>query len=525
MKVNRDTHILQYKVTCCNPRVVLIDASTYTNYSFHTETPEIEMPSALPYSSESGSTLLRKMLTFIEMDESVDIPDILAALRTYETDFKFLLDESRFASQETGAILQLLVENGILYRLGNNTLWLMIESIPFKYTLQYFSANAILDMLSNGPSEMVALLESTIGTRVQRKDQEALAFVSEHKIVQVLVLRVFQDPIDRLLAKSVQSFVRRLWRSNPSEAHLSECEFLTNYHARIFLQADRFDTYCTLLSLLALSDQVPPWVPGLFKIDWTPIDSAGESREQEKMMVAATEMCCELAASVDYSLLKDLVDVLFGIFKPKLLDADFNPAYHICLEELIMGLSSGSQDAFYRCKCFIDENPTALSPSLFVRCTPALISNKNIFFQENFAGKSFVGSGRLVFDVLLHLIDDETFFSLLSQNILTTENLKRLSQDKLFQVLMQMSLYDYSVQHLLSEMPYLVSTYLVSVNREITNPEVWELKREVLKELIENRSSLLGIWEPELKKCYSEMVNGRKIRDVMPAVDVTDLAL
>jgi hypothetical protein len=123
------------------------------------------------------------------------------------------------------------------------------------------------------------------------------------------------------------------------------------------------------------------------------------------------------------------------------------------------------------------------------------------------------------FPILLNMILSPKTFELLKSSLLS-QKLSRLSYDFLYQFLAQSTRYAYSADYLLNLLPTMVSDYLVSLPSAINDPEIWNLKKEALHNLLLH--SDLGMWEDKVTSTYKVMVNGKNIKDIEPAVDIMD---
>ncbi|WPK24161.1 hypothetical protein PUMCH_001423 [Australozyma saopauloensis] len=473
------------------------------------------MPSLL--SSETGDRVLHNLEQFYTQKDDLDTK----LLQKYELEFRVQTADSG-ASEQTLAVLQLLVAIS-LSNLANaacfETLQTVVSYISFAETHKFFSEEHILAFLR---SERLLFVVNVLEARCLRAaDASAIEFVDRHAVIPFLVSKLLGDTENAAWRSQVCSFVSRFCAVYPREARPEEWEMK---NLQVLNNSVQFEYYCALLEVLAGLELRPDWLQSLFEINWQPIVDADE-RTQEEQIVAATQLCCSSLSKVPFSWLHGLVSILFQIYEPIYMLPEFDIIYRMSMMDLIAALANGPEEAFEVCKSFVERNPAVLGPELFVRCPLSLIDHPKAYFDENFANKSLISSNDILFACLVHLIDDETFFELMTQKILTTETLRNLPQDRLFVVLKQLSLYDYSTQYLLLEMPYIVSTYIVPVDRGMVNPELWSLKNDLVSEIIMNRSVSLGVWEEDLKKCLYEMQNGRKLRNVVPAVDVANLTM
>lgn len=123
------------------------------------------------------------------------------------------------------------------------------------------------------------------------------------------------------------------------------------------------------------------------------------------------------------------------------------------------------------------------------------------------------------FSILLNCIGSEKLFHKLTPR-LTTQAISKLSLDMLYRLLLQMSKFQYSVKYLMSDLPNVVSNYLID-SPDVTESEIWSMKKDTIQNILLSNTEL-SVWKGELSKVFSNMCNGRKIQSIEPRVDVVD---
>lgn len=488
------------------------------------------MPIAAPtlngYQTDTGTQLLREWQRFSEGEE-IDRESVEKILKEYAFEFRYLPVHAKFTSEETISILRNLystLSSGFDLPAISMTLTSVMGNMPFVYILQCLLESNILDTLSTGPALNVHLLIDAICARaLNYEDPDALKFVYNNKIMTLLLQRVFEvDGYE--LEFTVLQFILKFNHVWPNEPSLYEWGFLKSYTSGIFENNNLFDCYCTALQILAGLQSPAVWVHDLFIIDWTPIFRIVDERSKEGMVVTLTRLCCNIADLVEYEWIRDIVRTLIAAFKEYLKEED-HVITSICLPDLVQALSQSSNEkALMDCSFFLQDAPLSMFDKFFMILPFSYFTDKREIYQIHFAERPLTTTDMSSFNCLLRLIDDEEFFSLLTMDKLNTGNLKKLPQDRLYSVLIHMCEHEHSANYLLQELPNIVSTFLTKVDRDVVNSEVWTLKKEALMNLIERNNYLLGIWEKDLKLCLYEMCNGRRIRDVAPAVEVKDMA-
>lgn len=479
------------------------------------------------YQTGTGTQLLREWQRFSN-GEQIDRKSVENNLKEYEFEFRYLSMHAKFTSEETFMILRTLystLDSDMDLPAIKETLSSVMSNMPFIYTLQCFLESNILDVLSSGPAVKVLLFKDVISARaLSFEDPDALEFIHDNKVMTLLLKRVFEVDGDQLMFAVLQFILKfnHIW---PNEPSLYEWEFLKSYTSGVFENNDLFDCYCTALQVLAGLVNPPAWVRDLFTIDWTPMLKIVDKRSQEGMVVMTSRLCCNIMDTVCYEWIRDLVKALITILKVYFKEEE-HVITSICLPDLVQALSRNPEKAaLIDCELFLQDVPGSMFDTFFMVLPFSYFANKQEIYEGHFAERRLTTTDLSSFNCMVRLIDDKDFFTLLKSDKLTTENLKKLPQDRLYIVLSRMSKHEYSTKYLLEEMPYIVSTFLIKVDRNVVNSEVWALKKEVLLNLIELNNYPLGIWEKDLKLCLYEICNGRRIREVAPSVEVTDMAM
>lgn len=395
----------------------------------------------------------------------------------------------------------------------------MMPKIPFARIVEGVSEDHVAGWLANAESGQLAELLEAVTLRA--RDKDAVAFVDRHRLVPVM-LQILLDS-DRPVPSSILSFVRKFAATYPSEAHVAEWDFLQRYRDQIFDDARKFSIFASATQIVVGSGAAPPWLSDLFLQSWTSLRHAVNELHMHDVLLEAVLFYVLLCSSVPEHWLEGFVSELLHLLETGPAEEHLLVFYSLASGDLIEAMANGTEGAWRSCLQFLARNPSLLTPELFVRCPPCIVADKRGYFQEKLANKTFSGTDKLTFDSLLHLIDDETFFRMLTESILCEDNLKNISQDRLYAILRQLLLYNYSAKYLFDEMPYIVSTYLVSVDRSLVNPLVWKLKLEAVHEIVTRRTISLGLWEQGLKSCLYEMQNGRRFRDTVPEVRTATL--
>lgn len=117
------------------------------------------------------------------------------------------------------------------------------------------------------------------------------------------------------------------------------------------------------------------------------------------------------------------------------------------------------------------------------------------------------------FAILLNIISDENLFK---QHLeyFTSARLGRLTADMLFALLLVMSQHSFTQSYLFENLPQVLSNFLSE--RDVTNPQLFGIKMDVIKNLLESSETSREPWKPQLTSSLHRMQNG----DGVPHVDV-----
>ncbi|KAK6460878.1 DNA mismatch repair protein HSM3 [Scheffersomyces coipomensis] len=129
-------------------------------------------------------------------------------------------------------------------------------------------------------------------------------------------------------------------------------------------------------------------------------------------------------------------------------------------------------------------------------------------------------SNKLYFPILINLIPSSQLFEKLIQNspYLSSNSLSKLSTDRLFQILLQVSNFNHSKQYLFNNLPSIINDHLISNDKAFINNDLYHLKIEILSNLLHDINDD-NIWKSNLSTSLQELKVGKKIT---PQVDIID---
>lgn len=410
-----------------------------------------------------------------------------------------------------------------LYRdLYAELLTAMLDRLSFAETLKFFSPEFIVQALALPAYAVVHLALRTLLTWLQHNDEDARVYLSDGEALALLLRRVLTAPdmpvsvvsnTDEILTllSSTRSFTVPVQLLKDVHASVTDVTVILRYchvvgDAAPFLDpptlADlaHFDMLLRLgnedadLETLALVDFYTRMVTLGY------LDSVKEPVYQTLKYFSLCRETGEQDFLVDMGLrlLLALVSHSGSTWVPELLE-EF-PAL------AMFDFSEGSEIL------------------MFCRFNISAIEDKPLFF-ETFRNWEFDMVPYMKFRCMLHLIEDAEFFKLLITNRkLSKEELTKLPQDLVYELLEMVARFDYSTTYLLHELPSIVLDYLVDSDSLRVNSKIWDSKTNALQALLQGDVDL-GVWKEGLLKRYSEMMNTNVFPPPEPRVDVMDMAM
>lgn len=159
-----------------------------------------------------------------------------------------------------------------------------------------------------------------------------------------------------------------------------------------------------------------------------------------------------------------------------------------------------------------DEDSDVLLLSTY---NPELIPSEEL--EDIIQGKPLLNSE--FFGIVLHFVSDQKLFSKLAP-LLTNARISALPSDMLYRLLLSMTKYKYSVDFLLTKLPNITASFLVTTQEPLTNPEIWRMRRDSLLNLLKGYE--LGIWHDKIVKALEITQSGKKIGDYEAKVSLID---
>ncbi|RCK65382.1 DNA mismatch repair protein HSM3 [Candida viswanathii] len=157
---------------------------------------------------------------------------------------------------------------------------------------------------------------------------------------------------------------------------------------------------------------------------------------------------------------------------------------------------------------------------LLSKANPQVIYDLNNSIYTDVLAHLNLFTNNAYFPILLNFIEPTTtFFQLKLQ--LDNNRLSRLPMDKLFNLLLVMAKYEHSKEHLFNSLPNIISANLLE--SDIRNHELWNLKVEILEQLLENQTVPgFDYWHEQLQQNYDYMRFGKSYKNIIPKVDIID---
>lgn len=413
--------------------------------------------------------------------------------------------------------------------LYEDTLVVILGKMPFYNVVKYFPPDVIVDYLLSPETTLAALVLKVLAEHIASgaPDPELVLFLQEKHVAQSVAQRVF-GPSD---ISGLMKFLTEWIASSDFVFRDSDWHFLLNYSSDFLLSHYTYiSAYLRLLESFARFANNDDFLSSLTTLDYSSLMHADDTL---------------LEASVIEALKPIVESYPFDPMRPgihALLQHRFDLArdgrcekseLHIGYEFLFFFLNSKIVALREFGEDFLQRNPDILNfdllhseyQNVFWVFPLHVIKDKQAFFDKHFGDYQI---GRInqnkLFNVI-HLMEDRDFFEILKKSgIISADALKPMPADLLFTMFDFMAKHEWTVAYLVNDLAYFVQKYLITPDRSLVNPTVWESKKRTLLLLLEGNWDL-GVWRGPLTDCYREMLLGRSLRNIEPQVDVTDLAM
>lgn len=411
----------------------------------------------------------------------------------------------------------------------------LLAPLTFQEICVYIPKEAILESLRNSSTQGFTL---RILTKKIPEDKAAVQFFTENDLVYVLITDLIENN-EYMHANSqyIAMLVAGISSVNPDLLPAEKFKFLTNLTEDEILTLNTFGNYDMALTVLTVIDfSHQPWGAKLFPFNFTNVLAFHKLKPTGDCLLLLVTTYLQWIGKVPFSWLKPfLSDLLEHVIlnHPNRIAFDFANEYVTAYQMTLVALLNSTGDMLEfglemlsRPDVDIVDINVPDSRFFFMRVNLENIPEKRTFFKEHFIDMNLKPGKLFIILCVIHLIENEEFFNLLVEyKMLTNENIKHWQKDYLFIFFRVMSREDFSAQYLISELPYLVLTYLLTVDRTISAKLIWDDKKEALRELLLHRKIDLGPWKKGLSDCLYEMENGRRYRNIEPQVGIMNDSL
>lgn len=409
----------------------------------------------------------------------------------------------------------------------------MLDQLRFADAMKFFPAEAVVDALKSPAYAVVYMAIHVIKVNLVQGDLDVVKFLLESPALQAVTQRVLNSvDIPISIVSDTEESVRLF--SEQEIFDVSKWRFLNSVHLSSNMKdASLLARYLAVVRFLALKFS-PEEARQLSDFDMAIILNADPEEADPFLASLLIDFYSDMVKKVPLYLVKNAIDQCVLNFVERRRLSQYNFIINPALSDLIAAVSHASREYQEHLLLKFQQNPelgtfdfsSSDDVRYFCKLDLSMISTKKSFFDGNFSKWTFQLVSYAHFCCLIHLIDNEDFFNVLVESRkLEDEKLNKLPLNLLFELVERLTRHDYSSHHLLHKLPRVVLTHFMAVESNIVNPEIWELKKQALQNLLMYRKVDLGIWHQGLSHCYREMLEGREVRSMQPKVDVTDATM
>lgn len=416
---------------------------------------------------------------------------------------RILMDSEAYRIDPDNVLIRLLPE--------------ILSHLSFEQILMYYPNDFILHFLFEGKIENVSVLCLEV-ILLNLPEPETLHFLRDNNMIYRLLREIYfkkETPI------SVLNKIERLITvvNGVEEIKLLELCIPILKEIRELDNTVLLSRYLDLVSLLLR--YLPDFSPQLYSFTKQEFLKYLDDPLFLILLIQFYVKLVKLEAPVDLSLpLSDILS-LYDKF-------DFLVKNEVVELVAQMTFTQSYTDVLFKSQIFkthnlleVFEKTENSDTRLLSKANPQVIYELNNAIYPDVLAHLNLFTNNLYFPILLNFMGSTTIFYQLKLH-LNNEKLSQLPMDKLFKLLLEMSTHNHSKEHLFNNLPTIMATNLLETE-DLRNNELWNLKLEILQNLL-NNDSVPGFefWHQELTRNYELMAFGRVFRNAAPRVDVID---
>lgn len=399
----------------------------------------------------------------------------------------------------------------------------ILEPLNFADLVSWISYDGILEAVTSPSNELAYAAAHLVLSNLQRKDPDAFRFVESTEFFNILVGRALEDESAALKLVSEVERLAVILQLHGINSWYVLAEFRKSPRIQNTVLASRY------LELIAIM------CPSLSEEEFAKLGTFNMLR-----LIADDE---EDDADPFYATM--FVTFYINIVS-KILFPWIRAPVTECIEALAEARSSHKQENYLRselarlfqalshsCSKFLllmaDNYPSLLQFDWYSEADVTIFKGLNLrfirakeFYSANFSSWDLDTVRASQNRVLLHLVLDSQFFSLLAANQNLDSGLQSLPADLSLAWALALSDHDYSATYMVENLPLFMLAFL-KIDNSLVNSDLWELKKAALINLKFHRNVELGAWREGVNETLLAMLGGRRFDT--PLVGVQDMAL
>lgn len=414
----------------------------------------------------------------------------------------------------------------------------ILARLPLGHTFKFFPKDSVLDLLASGLPSVVFMIVNLVKTKFLDHDSDAQDFLAHSDFLKNALSLSLQKTATNTLA--VASEVESLLELVPGELLKQTSGLLLLSHDELVPIDDATLTsrYIGAVSILLRKCPGLPGVAKLTSFPQLPSLLAEARRPNNDVDLLLLHVMIQFHQTVVDLEQNDLFNAVlpvvarclenFASFAPTLWDSFIDSAllllYHSVMHCNTPDAVQWSTEFLGRFANDLIDISSENGRNVFLATNLSRLSNKKAVYDDSFRSIPFLVSlPHPKFRCILHLFsDEELFLALVQDGKLSDRAVTQLPQNLVLELANVASRFNHSSQFLLNELPALVLAHLAVFDPHMVNTDLWKQKVATLENLLFKRDVELGVWKDGLLHTYREMVHGRDVTKVEPAVEVSD---
>lgn len=413
---------------------------------------------------------------------------------------QLLLDENYYELDSHGILIELLLS--------------LLSYLTFKQVLNFYPKVFILDNLFESNVAVVNILCLKI-IILNIQEQDTLNFLQENNVIYRLIEKFFTEDTPIAVLSQIELLITKLQSKEqiellePIEPILQKTR---NLESTILLAR-----YLDLLTII--HPKLHKLSPGLytftrddfFRFQSDPLFLVLLIQFYGRLIREQAQLELEFVLSEILS----SYDRFDSLVRPEVVQLVSTISYGRSYKDLLQ-----TYEIFktYNLIQVFERNETEIK--LLSISNPETIYKLNLSIYSDVLAHLNLFTENSYFPILLNFLQPTTtFFQLKHQ--LDNERLAKLPMDKLFKLLLVMAKHEHTKEYLFNSLPNIISANLLE--SDIRNHELWNLKLQILEQLLENDSVPgFNYWRDQLQQNYDFMRFGKSYKNIKPKVDIID---